>query len=232
MEISVLCVCIFVCLCICVRVCVFWCCCLLWFFLFFVGDINGVSLKEMYALHWIAIFWSQVTKYPHVWPQLIAKRNYPHGLSLVILCTSLNFGVSCPHRFQRSWWQRARSANRENLDISTVLFGMYLLICTPPLTHWGRVTQWCVGKLSIICSDNGLSPGRQQAIIRTNAGILLIGPLGTNFSGIFIEIHTFSFKKMHLKMSPGKWRPTCLGLNVLMAFYPKKVWTWMSGYTP
>ena len=46
----------------------------------------------------------------------------------------------------------------------------------------------CVGNLTIIGSDNGLSPGRHQAIIWTNAGILLIGPLGTNFSEILIEI--------------------------------------------
>ena len=83
------------------------------------------------------------------------------------------------------------------------------------LTHWGRVTHICVVKLNIVGSENGLSPGRRQAIIWTNAGILLIGPLGTNFSEILIEIHTFSFKKMHLKMSPGKCRPCCLGLNVL-----------------
>ena len=84
------------------------------------------------------------------------------------------------------------------------------------LTHWGRVTHICVSKLTIICSYNGLSPGRRQAIIWTNAGILLIGPLGTNFSEILIEIQTFSFKKMHLKMSSGKWRPSCLRLNVLI----------------
>ena len=62
------------------------------------------------------------------------------------------------------------------------------------------MTHICVGKLSIIGSDNGLSPGQRQAIIRTNAVILLIGPLGTNFSEIVIEIHTFSFKQIHLKM--------------------------------
>ena len=83
------------------------------------------------------------------------------------------------------------------------------------LTHWGRVTHTCVGKLTNIGSDNGLSPGRCQAIIWTNAGMLLIRPLGTNFSEILIEIHTFSFKKLHLKMSSGKWWPFCLGLNVL-----------------
>ena len=84
-----------------------------------------------------------------------------------------------------------------------------------PLTHWGRVTHICVGKLSIIGSDNGLSPSRRQAIIWTNAGILLIGTLATNFSEISIEIYTFSFKKMHLNMSSGKWWSFCLGLNVL-----------------
>ena len=59
--------------------------------------------------------------------------------------------------------------------------------------------------------DNGWSPGRRQAIILTNAGILSIGTLGTNFSKILIEILTFSFKNMHLKVSSGKWQLFCLG---------------------
>ena len=67
------------------------------------------------------------------------------------------------------------------------------------LTRWGRVTHICVSKLTIIGSDNGLSPGRRQAIIWTNDGILLIGPLGTNFSEIVIGIRTFSLRKMHVK---------------------------------
>ena len=74
----------------------------------------------------------------------------------------------------------------------------------------------CVGKLIIIGSDNGLSPGRRQAIIWTNAGIVLIGPLGTNFIEILIEILTISFKKMRFKVAALKWRPFCLGLNGLM----------------
>ena len=64
------------------------------------------------------------------------------------------------------------------------------------LAHWGRVTYICVSKLTIISSDNGSSTGRRQAIIWTNAGILLIRPSGTNFSGILIEIYTFSFNKV------------------------------------
>ena len=98
------------------------------------------------------------------------------------------------------------------------IFNNYCLLIPPgacSLTHWGRVTHICDSKQTIIGSDNGLSPGRRQAIIWTNAGILLIGPLGTNFNEILIEIHAFSFKEMHLKMSSGKWRPSCLGPNVL-----------------
>ena len=60
---------------------------------------------------------------------------------------------------------------------------------TLALTHWGRVTHICVRKLTIIGSDNGLSPDRRQAIIWTNDGILLIGPLETHFNEILIEIH-------------------------------------------
>ena len=77
------------------------------------------------------------------------------------------------------------------------------------------MTQICVVKLATIGSDNGLSPGRRQAIIWTNAAILLIGTLRTNFieiligsSNIFIEenAHEDVVCEMH---------PFCLGLNVL-----------------
>ena len=70
------------------------------------------------------------------------------------------------------------------------------------------MTQICVGKLTIIGSDNGLSPERRPAIILTNAGILLIGPLETNFSEILM-------KKIRLKMSSAKCWSFCVGLNVL-----------------
>ena len=58
---------------------------------------------------------------------------------------------------------------------------IYLVIS---LTHWGRVTHICVSKIITIGSESGLSPGRRQAIIWTNAGILLIGPLESNFNEI------------------------------------------------
>ena len=79
------------------------------------------------------------------------------------------------------------------------------------------MTHICVSKLTIIVSDNGLSPGRREAIIWTNDGILLIRTFRTHFSEIVSEIHTFTFKNMHFKMSSGKWWPSCLSLNVLIS---------------
>ena len=91
------------------------------------------------------------------------------------------------------------------------------------LNYWGRVTHICVSKLTIVGPDNDLSPARRQAIICTNAGILLIRTLGTNLT----EIDIFSFAKMHLKISSAKWRQFCLGLNVSKDKYYIAEW-WMS----
>ena len=76
------------------------------------------------------------------------------------------------------------------------------------LAHWDRVTHICVSKVTIKIRW-------RQAIIWTSAGILLIGPSGTNFSEMSIEIITCSIKKMRLKVSSAKWRPFGVGLNVL-----------------
>ena len=98
------------------------------------------------------------------------------------------------------------------------------------LTHWGRVTHICVSKLTIIGSDNGLSPDRRQAIVWTNAGLLLIGPLGTNFSDILIEILAFSFKKIRLKVSSAKRRPQCVNSAWGCSFSSGRGWTpWWKG---
>ena len=100
-------------------------------------------------------------------------------------------------------------------DKHEIQFSSNIIHSVSNLIHWGRVTQICVFNQAIIAPDNGLSPSRHQAIIWTNAGMLLIGPLGLNLSEILIEMHTFSFKKMHSKKSFAKCRPLCLGLNVL-----------------
>ena len=121
------------------------------------------------------------------------------------------------------WNQELQHVNKRHVSTKTSCFPLTLWCYrispvweseSGQITHWGRVTHICVGNPTIIGPDNSLSPGRHQAIIWTNAGILLIGPWGTNFSEILIGIHTFSFKKIHLKMSSAKWRPFFLGLNV------------------
>ena len=100
------------------------------------------------------------------------------------------------------WWSQ-----------SALMQVMACFLFGKPLPHWGRVTHICISKLTIVGSDNGLLPGWRQTIIWTNAGMLLIGPLGTSFSETLIEIYIFSFKKMHLQLSSRKWRPLCLVLT-------------------
>ena len=125
------------------------------------------------------------------------------------------------------WFNHGNAFENVICKVLIILFRVQL--CLNALTHWGRVTHICVSKLTIIGSDNGLSLGRRQAIIWTNAGILLIGPLRTNFCVILIKIHTFTFKKMHLNISSGKRRPFCLGLNVLMQSWHLNERNWHLG---
>ena len=77
---------------------------------------------------------------------------------------------------------------------------------SPPSAAYMR--QWTGPAL---VQGTGILPIRHQAITWTNADFLSFGPLGTNFSEVLIEILTFSFKKMDLKMSSVKWRPFCPG---------------------
>ena len=75
----------------------------------------------------------------------------------------------------------------------------------------------CISRLTTIGLDNGLSPGRRQSIIWTNAGILLIRPLGTNFGEFFIQnynifIHENTFEIVVCEMAAILSR---LSLNVL-----------------
>ena len=74
--------------------------------------------------------------------------------------------------------------------------------CTSPiaskLNQWGQVTHICVCKLTTISSDNRLLPDWRQAIMWTNAEMLLIGPTEISSSQqlnwksyIFIQENTF-----------------------------------------
>ena len=81
------------------------------------------------------------------------------------------------------------------------------------LTLLGRVTHICVAYLTTIASDNGLSPSRHQAIIWTNAGILLIRPIGTNFNfnrNSLIFIQENAFKDVICEKAAILSRPQCV----------------------
>ena len=89
-----------------------------------------------------------------------------------------------PHTYRVA--ARNQAIPRKQSDAGKALISL-LLVC--PYSHSHKMLCQhlaspciCVGKLTIIGSDNGLLPGRRQAIIWTNDGILLIPPLGTNFS--------------------------------------------------
>ena len=86
------------------------------------------------------------------------------------------------------------------IAVATILVPCRVVRSLQLLKQLGRVAHICACNLTIIGWYNG---------------ILLIRPLWTNFSGIFIEINSFAFNKTHLKMSSAKRRPFCLGLNVL-----------------
>ena len=167
----------------------------------------------------------------HTYKLILKNRSWEWKVSVRLMAQQRfcihHFGVmawcqlgTSPPTLQISW---------HNKPLLLALVNWYQLHdCNLLLTLWGWVTHMCLSKHTITSSDNGLSPDRHQAIIWTNAGILLIGPLGTNFSEILIEIYTFSFKKTHLKMSSVKGQPFCLGLNVLtLALNITSNWIWM-----
>ena len=145
--------------------------------------------------------------------------------NIIFACTHEQPKIEWPYVMPENVlrWCTTMKINIIDNDYQIIYFSWLTLAI---LTHWGRVTHICVSDLTSIGSDNGLSPGRRQAIIRTNAGILLMRPLGTNFSEFLVEILIFSFRKMRCKRSSAKRRPFFLGLNKLKLFrFRHKVFT-------
>ena len=181
-----------------------------------IGTINNAtnSVGRKWESSKQGLGWLQFPQYSLCQNSFLVTENYFWILSLVLahVCTQSVWSNMYFYFISPKWLA---------LFMVPILFvhSYPVKICDTSmssLTHRGRVTHTCVGNVTIIGPDNGLSPGRRQAIIWTNVGILLTGPWGTNFNEILIGIQTFSFKKIHLKMSSAKWRPFCLGLNVLI----------------
>ena len=78
------------------------------------------------------------------------------------------------------------------------------------------MTHICVSKLTIFGSDNGLSPGRHQAIIWTNDWIMIIVSLETNFSEInlyqnfYISFQEYALENGVWKLGAILSRPQCV----------------------
>ena len=73
----------------------------------------------------------------------------------------------------------------------------------------------CVSLLAasrgLACRGTALCLWEQGLLRGDTAGLLSVGPLGSNFSEILIKIGNFSFTKIHLKMSSATWWPFCPG---------------------
>ena len=149
------------------------------------GDMN---LGQHWSRYWLAAWRHQVI----TWTNVDIPLRFS-GVHIIISHVLINL-------IRNSWYYYIR------LDSGNVFRQYTLKLLHLPganvLTHLERVTNTCVGNPTIIGSDNGLSPGRRQAIIWTNAGILLTGPSVTNFGEILIENLSFPFTKMRVKLSP------------------------------
>ena len=130
----------------------------------------------MMPWHPYALLWSLWLHELYIWSSpktMISQRRYdtsdrknrPTAFDMTIACL--------PPALVCSWW----------------LISLPFWIC--PLTHWGRLTQICVSKLTTIGSDNG----RRQANIWTNDGMLLIRTSRTNFNKILSDIRAFRSRK-------------------------------------
>ena len=96
-------------------------------------------------------------------------------------------------------------------------------------THWILATHiYAVVKWVIIASGNGLSLMWHQAVVWTTAGLFLIGSLRTNFSEIRTK-NVYIFRQdIEVEISSAKWRPFCLGFNILNLVTVYLLWTFPS----
>ena len=166
----------------------------------------------MWSHRYYMCYYSLFTMFPHEWTMNIATAYF----YLWIVCELiLKYQPIWRRRYQCKMW---------NLSWIVPFSWCWAINTLRPSDAY-----IFVGNLATSGSDNGLSPGRHQAITWTNAGILLIGPLWTHFSEILNEIPTFSFKKMRLKVSSAKMsailsRPQCVEVrNAIGAMVTSKL---------
>ena len=123
------------------------------------------------------------------------------------------FTILLPQENMNGWW-----------IYSQYNFCSFLVMASQPavgrLTHWGRVSHKCVGKLTIIGSDNGLSPGRRQAnqwwnIVNWTPGNKLQWILHGNW---YIFIQENAFENVVCEMAYILSRPQCVKNKLKIIF--------------
>ena len=96
-----------------------------------------------------------------------STRYYHHTeLTLLLSCYNIYLNITMPASVSKSAWMMSqwsfRFKNlRNHLTICKITIFYALLIY---LTHWGRVMHICVRDLTIIGSNNGLSPGPEPML--------------------------------------------------------------------
>ena len=112
----------------------------------FAGLLN-IYISVIWLWYMLALFINRVKQ------NRCLKSENPQPMVVTILppCSGKQMWMWCSVVSSPAWW-----------------------LITPSLclTHWGRVTDTCVSKSTIIGSDNGSSLGRRQAIVWANAAIL------------------------------------------------------------
>ena len=139
----------------------------------------SVDICNAVELHW-SLHYSPVRMLIHCWPN-----PYFSQCPSISVCLIGHHCKSNPFNGWSTLGKLVRKAVAWMADMDGLLM-------EPCITHWGRVTHICVSKLTIIGSDNVLSPDRRQGIIWINDGLLLIGPWGTNFSSSLTHISATS----------------------------------------
>ena len=100
-----------------------------------------------------------------------------------------------------AWHKAVPKSLPEPIKIDPVYGRIYALRlrtqCVNLIEAESRIYMYASANQNTIGSDYGLLHVRRQAIIWTNAGLLLIGPLGTHFSEIWIKIQHFLYKNAY-----------------------------------
>ena len=157
-------------------------------------------LQNLFRYQWFKISVFSLKMLPFLWRRCFTKYNFH--------CLMEDCGNSIANAMKLP-----RSCTKPSInDITTILQGRN------ELTHWGQVTHICVSNLTTTGSDNGLSPGRHQVIIWSNAGILSIAPLATNFhwnfyQNSYISIQENPFENGVWEMASILSRPQCVNLG-------------------